>query len=162
MYHKVRVRDWTPEQQHQLMDDGRVEGYIGHHMKSVSSYPQQAGNSGNIQFLSENEHFEGAHQGSFHNQTNGYYNPNSGSMEEFNGSELRPVESQDLSVPCYENGEHMEQNEQSESAFKASAKNSGQESSGEANSFNNSVKQSNSTEEGQNPADNKQSVKMSR
>lgn len=88
------TRDWTPDQQKELLETGRVSGYDGHHMKSVSQFPQYAGDPNNIQFLSEDEHFEGAHQGSYHNATNGYYDPKTCKMNEFDGDELKapPVE----------------------------------------------------------------------
>ena len=157
------TRDWTPEQQQEMMENGKVEGFEGHHMKSVSNYPEHAGNPENIQLLSEKEHFEGAHQGNFRNLTNGYYNPGSGAMEEFNGNELRPVPCQELSDPCYQNGELIEGcNEQSATAFNASVVNTGHTSTGDANSFNDSVKYSNSAETGQNTSDNKQSNAISR
>ena len=153
------TRDWTPEQQNQIIEEGRVDGFEGHHMKSVSNYPDQAGKPENIQFLSESEHFDGAHQGSYHNQTNGYYNPNSGSMEEFNGNELRPVESQELSEPCYENGEEINQ---SANAFNASAKSTGNEVDSGQSNFNESAKQNNSSEEGHDNTGNMQSEGISR
>lgn len=91
---KVRVangegtRNWTKEEQKELLETGRVEGYEGHHMKSAKAFPEQAGNPENIQFLTEEEHLYGAHQGNYHNQTNGYYNPETGTMSEFSGNEL--------------------------------------------------------------------------
>ena len=94
------TRDWTVEQQKELMETGRVEGYEGHHMKSVSLYPEYAGDENNIQFLSEEEHFYGAHQGNYQNATNGYYDPNSGVMNEFDGDELQGVPTIELTEKC--------------------------------------------------------------
>lgn len=85
------TRDWSPDEQKELLSTGRVSGYEGHHMKSVSLFPEQAGNPENIQFLSESEHLDGAHQGSYHNATNGYYDPQTGIMHEFAGDELQPA-----------------------------------------------------------------------
>ena len=82
------TRNWSVDEQKELLETGRVKGYEGHHMKSVSEYPKEAGNPQNIQFLSEDEHLNGAHQGSYHNATNGYYDPDSGTMKEFSGDEL--------------------------------------------------------------------------
>lgn len=82
------TRNWTKEEQKELLETGRVAGYEGHHMKSASLYPEQARNPENIQFLTEEEHLYGAHQGNYHNQTNGYYNPETGTMTEFSGDEL--------------------------------------------------------------------------
>lgn len=67
------TRQWTNDEKKELISRGSVPGYEGHHMKSVSKYPQFAGDSKNIQFLTEKEHLYGAHKGSYHNKTNGYY-----------------------------------------------------------------------------------------
>lgn len=91
------TRDWTPSQQKEIIERGSVKGYEGHHMKSVSEYPEYAGDPKNIQFLTETEHFEGAHQGSYHNLTNGYYVPETQTMNEFEGDELREVPVNELS-----------------------------------------------------------------
>lgn len=91
------TRDWTPSQQKEIIERGSVKGYDGHHMKSVSEYPEYAGEPKNIQFLTETEHFEGAHQGSYHNLTNGYYDPETQTMTEFEGDELREVPVNELS-----------------------------------------------------------------
>lgn len=138
------TRDWTPEQQKEIMENGRVDGYEGHHMKSVSNFPDQAGNPDNIQMLTEREHFEGAHQGNFHTKTNGYYNPDTGQMENFKGDELRPVEAHGLSEPSFENGQYTESAQvDSASAFNASVKNSGQSTHDAPNKFHASVKENN-------------------
>lgn len=91
------TRDWTLAQQKEILERGAVKGYDGHHMKSVSKYPEYAGDPKNIQFLTEVEHFEGAHQGSYHNLTNGYYDPETQTMNEFEGDELREVPVNELS-----------------------------------------------------------------
>lgn len=91
------TRDWTTAQQKEILERGSVKGYDGHHMKSVSEYPEYAGDPKNIQFLTETEHFEGAHQGSYHNLTNGYYDPETQTMNEFEGDELRSVPVNELS-----------------------------------------------------------------
>lgn len=90
------TRDWSPAQQKELIQRGAVSGYEGHHMKSVSMYPEYAGDSKNIQFLSEEEHFE-AHQENYHNATNGYYDPETQTMNEFNGDELISTQASELS-----------------------------------------------------------------
>lgn len=91
------TRNWSSSQQKEIIERGSVKGYDGHHMKSVSKFPEYAGNSKNIQFLSEEEHFEGAHNGSFHNLTNGYYDPETKTMLEFDGDELKEVPVNELS-----------------------------------------------------------------
>lgn len=85
------TRNWSKAEQEELLQRGAVSGYEGHHMKSVSIYPEYAGDSRNIQFLSEDEHLYGAHQGSYHQATNGYYNPVTSEMIEFEGDELREL-----------------------------------------------------------------------
>ena len=91
------TRNWSVTEQKELIERGSVSGYDGHHMKSVSQYPDQAGNPRNIQFLTEKEHFQGAHQGNYHNMTNGYYDPETQSINEFDGDELIEVPVSDLS-----------------------------------------------------------------
>jgi len=88
------TRDWTPEQQKDILERGKAysndgRAFEGHHMKSVSAFPEYQGNSDNIQFLSREEHSL-AHGGSFQNPTNGYYNSISGETSEFNADELIP------------------------------------------------------------------------
>lgn len=94
---KIRVeagcgtRNWSKSEQEELIRRGSVSGYEGHHMKSVSLYPEYAGNPKNIQFLSEDEHLYGAHQGKYHYATNGYYDPETKEMLEFSGEELGAI-----------------------------------------------------------------------
>ena len=102
------TRDWTKPQQTQLMQEGRVKGYEGHHMKSVSTFPQHAGEPKNIQMLSESEHFA-AHQGNYHTPTNGYYNPETKQTEGFRQNELRPVQASALKQPAYKTQSKNEQ-----------------------------------------------------
>lgn len=91
------TRTWSKVQQEELMTRGSVKGFEGHHMKSVSLYPEYAGDPRNIQFLTEEEHLYGAHQGNYHNLTNGYYDPYNKVMTEFEGEELPNVPEMDLS-----------------------------------------------------------------
>lgn len=90
------TRDWSKKEQAEIAKRGSVAGYEGHHMKSVSLYPEQAGNPKNIQFLNEKEHLQ-AHGGDYHKPTNGYYDPKTQKMHEFKGSELREVPAKKLS-----------------------------------------------------------------
>lgn len=90
------TRIWSKEQQEEILTRGSVKGYEGHHMKSVSLYPEYAGNPQNIQFLNEEEHLYGAHQGNYHNLTNGYYDPNNKVMIEFENDELPCLSEIDL------------------------------------------------------------------
>ena len=94
------TREWSKTQQTQLMQTNRVEGYDGHHMKSVSTYPQHAANPDNIQFLSKQEHIE-LHQA--YKQTNGHYDPATKQMTNFRGDELRAPQSKALAQPVKNN-----------------------------------------------------------
>ena len=82
------TRNWSGSEQEELISEGVVHGYEGHHMKSVSLFPEYAGDPRNIQFLSETEHLWGAHNGNYHMPTNGYYDPMTGIMHDFKGAEL--------------------------------------------------------------------------
>ena len=93
------TRDWSPAEQRQIVAKGRANGYEGHHMKSVSAYPQHAGNPNNIQFLNRSEHIKGAHKGDTKNATNGYYNPKTGSMQSFGKRNPQAPQAQALSSP---------------------------------------------------------------
>lgn len=98
------TRDWTQKQQLKLIETNKIAGYDGHHMKSVSNFPEYTGKTENIQFLTIKEHYKGAHQGNIlRNSTNGYYDPVTKKTEEFKQDELRPVESKKLSNPICKN-----------------------------------------------------------
>lgn len=88
------TRDWTPEQQQSILDMGKVydddgKAFEGHHMKSADAYPEFQGYPGNIQFLSRNEHKD-AHDGDFHNPTNGYYDPVTRTTKQFPPDSFEP------------------------------------------------------------------------
>lgn len=91
------TRNWTTEEQKELLENGRVSGYEGHHMKSVSEYQGFAGDANNIQFLTRDEHINGAHQGNTHTLTNGYYNVETQSIGQFENNELGERPTYDLS-----------------------------------------------------------------
>lgn len=115
------TRQWTKAEKKELISRGSVSGYDGHHMKSVSKYPQFAGDSKNIQFLTEKEHLYGAHQGSYHNKTNGYYNPKTKEMYGFKGNQhpkapLYDLNSKSVKVP------KQTSNKQKIDSFKSSIK----------------------------------------
>lgn len=84
------TRNWSKQQQKEILKRGSVKGYDGHHMKSVIKYPQYAGNPKNIQFLTEKEHYN-AHGGNYKMPTNGYYNAETNEMIKFRGNELKSV-----------------------------------------------------------------------
>ena len=97
------TRDWTPEQQIDILEKGKAydcdgRALEGHHMKSVAAFPEFQGNPDNIQFLSRLEHYE-AHGDSFQNPTNGYYNPIEGKTIVFTEDNLIPCEIIKLSNP---------------------------------------------------------------
>ena len=56
----------------ELLDTGKVKGFVGHHMKSVKGYPSLAGDPNNIQFLTRAEHLL-AHGGNWRNITHGRF-----------------------------------------------------------------------------------------
>jgi hypothetical protein len=66
------TRTWTDDEIVQLKAKGKVDGYFGHHMKSVKGYPNSTGDPLNIQFLTRNEHLA-AHGGNWRNVTHGPY-----------------------------------------------------------------------------------------
>lgn len=97
------TRDWTPEQQKDILDRGKAyddngKAFEGHHMKSVEEYPEYQGDSDNIQFLSRPEH-RAAHNGNFQIPTNGYYNPITGETNGFGESIYQPCAVIELSNP---------------------------------------------------------------
>ena len=96
------TRDWTPEQQKDILENGKAydeEGraFEGHHKKSVAAYPEHQGNPDNIQFLTRDEHQQ-AHGGNYQNSTNGEYNPIDNTTIDY-GDELIPNKIIDLSNP---------------------------------------------------------------
>ena len=66
------TRVWTAAEKAELLERGKVSGYVGHHMWSVSGYPNYAGNPYNIQFLTRAEHFE-AHCYNWRTITSGWF-----------------------------------------------------------------------------------------
>ena len=55
------TREWTPEQQKDILEKGRAydengKAFEGQHMKSAEMYPEYLGEPGNIQFLTREEH----------------------------------------------------------------------------------------------------------
>lgn len=119
------TRDWTPEQQRDILTSGKAhdengEAFEGQHMKSAEAYPEYQDDPDNIQFLSHDEHLYGAHQGNYQNPTNGYYDPETGEMNEFEEHELEACELIDLSEPVVEldnrEGEDSDESQTEESS----------------------------------------------
>lgn len=102
------TRQWTVAEQKELLGTGRVEGYHGHHMQSVKTHPENAGNKDNIQFLSYDEHINGAHKGNTRNSTDGYYDPQTGQMHEFKDGKLAPITPMEQKDQAFENAADRE------------------------------------------------------
>ena len=105
------TRRWSEKEQQELLNRGSVKGYEGHHMKSASLFPEHAGDSKNIQFLTEEEHLHGAHKGNYHNLTNGYYDPETKTMHEFQDNELKEVPVVDLTQTESESNNNSNNND---------------------------------------------------
>ena len=54
----------------QLLKNGKISGFDGHHIFSVKDFPDLAGDPNNIKFLTKAEHLA-AHSGNWANKTNG-------------------------------------------------------------------------------------------
>ena len=91
------TRDWSQKEQKEILSKGKATGYEGHHMKSVDGHNSRAGDANNIQFLNRKEHLA-AHNGNFHNNTNGFYNHKTGEMYSF-GRNKPSIETKKLSDP---------------------------------------------------------------
>ena len=95
--------NWTKAQQRELLATGRVSGYEGQHMKSVSKYPQYAGDPDNIQLLSHDAHLEahnwGRGRSGYRSPTNGYYDSSTQTMHSFRRGAPRAPEARALSSP---------------------------------------------------------------
>ena len=101
------TRDWTQEQQKDILEKGKAYdenglAFEGQHMKSVEAFPEHQGNPDNIQFLTKQEHLE-AHGGNWQNPTNGYFNPVTRQMIEFEKNNLVPCSIIHLSDPIVSN-----------------------------------------------------------
>lgn len=99
------TRDWTKEQQQQIIDEGRAtdesgKAYAGHHMKNVAAYPEYQEDPDNIQFLTTTEHKD-AHGGNTHIPTNGFYDYKTGKTHDFGDNPPIPCDVIELSEPIY-------------------------------------------------------------
>ena len=108
------TRRWTISEQKELIKQGTVHGYDGHHMKSAALYPEYAGDPNNIQFLTPAEHMMGAHNQDPKSMTNGYYNPETKEMEEFKEDELKKVPVIELKQKYLESKEYLREKEYAE------------------------------------------------
>lgn len=97
------TREWTPEQQKDILEKGRAydengKAFEGQHMKSAEMYPEYQGEPGNIQFLTRAEHLE-AHDGNWQNPTNWYFNPVTKEKFDFGDGPFIPCEIIQLTEP---------------------------------------------------------------
>ena len=97
------TREWTPEQQKDILEKGRAydengKAFEGQHMKSAEMYPEYQGEPGNIQFLTRTEHLE-AHDGNWQNPTTWYYNPVTKEKFDFGDGPFIPCEIIQLPEP---------------------------------------------------------------
>ncbi|MEQ9305073.1 MAG: hypothetical protein RJQ14_14285, partial [Marinoscillum sp.] len=65
------TRNWTAEEIDELIENGKVEGYEGHHINNVANHPEMADDPDNIEFVTADEHIEDRHGGNTHNPTSG-------------------------------------------------------------------------------------------
>ncbi len=82
------TRDWTVSQQEELIRTGKVSGFEGSHMLDASSNPAEANNPDNIQFLTHDEHFYGAHNENYRNPTTGRFDPATGNTDTIHPRQL--------------------------------------------------------------------------
>lgn len=99
------TRDWTVSQQQELLSRNppRISGFEGQHMFDKTTYPEYAGDPNNIQWLTYEEHFFGAHQENFPTSTNGYFDTKTGKLIPFKKGEKPSVpiiELTDKYKPC--------------------------------------------------------------
>lgn len=97
------TRDWTPEQQQDILDRGKAydengKAFHGQHMRSAEKHPEYQGDPNNIQFLTKDEHLA-AHDGDWRNPTNWYYDPVTKTKLDFGDGPIIPCTVIDLSQP---------------------------------------------------------------
>ncbi|MGP3610983.1 RHS repeat-associated core domain-containing protein, partial [Anoxybacteroides rupiense] len=64
------TRRWSNKRKAEIIKTGRAKGFYGHHINSVSSRPDLAGNPDNIRFVTFREHFA-LHSFNWRNKTKG-------------------------------------------------------------------------------------------
>lgn len=65
------TRPWTAAERAELLETGKVAGYVGHHINSVKGYPELAGNPNNVEFVEGASGNLARHGGNFQNITSG-------------------------------------------------------------------------------------------
>jgi RHS repeat-associated protein len=65
------TRNWTKTEIKELIKNGKVKGYQGHHINSVNGNPRLARNPDNIDFVKGTKGNLAAHNGNFQNPTSG-------------------------------------------------------------------------------------------
>lgn len=63
-------RQWTDAEKAELLNNGKISGYEGHHINNVKNHPELARDPNNIDFLDRSEHFD-AHQRNWKKETTG-------------------------------------------------------------------------------------------
>lgn len=66
------TRQWGRLEKAQLLEEGKVDGYVGHHINNVKDHPDMAGNPNNVEFVKagKEEHLP-KHSGNYQNKTTG-------------------------------------------------------------------------------------------
>jgi len=66
------TRPWTPRQTQKIVKTGKAKGYVGHHVRSVSTHSKKwARDPRNIKFVTHSKHLKGEHRGNYKNPSTG-------------------------------------------------------------------------------------------
>ncbi|KEO71621.1 DUF6443 domain-containing protein [Anditalea andensis] len=65
------TRNWTKAELFELKETGKVKGYEGHHINSVKSNPEMAGNPDNVEFVKKGKEHLDKHDGNYRNPSSG-------------------------------------------------------------------------------------------
>ncbi len=111
------TRDWSLEEQKELLEKGYVKGYEGQHMRSVSLDPSQAANPDNVQFLSHENHLDAHNQAGgqgYLSPTNGYYDESTHTLNSFAEGEAPHLNTINLSNAYCKSEEYQMAQKQSQ------------------------------------------------
>jgi RHS repeat-associated protein len=103
-------RRWSDGEIRQLLENGFVRGYRGHHIDSVAAHPEQAGLANNIRFMSKTEH------DALHIDNGGFQVPTTGAKIDRNRM-YRDLTGQDLPASTGERMTYDDVLDQTTSAF---------------------------------------------